>query len=330
MKGRGMESYHVPVLLREVLAYLGPERGGLFFDGTLGGGGHAEAILLASAESRLLGVDQDWEAIAVASRRLERFGGRVQLMHGNYADAVELADEPLAGALLDLGISSHQIDEEVRGFSFRPGTLLDMRMDRGSRSADIKPGSGGNPIVDLRSSIRRTAAQLLNELSEEALADLFYRYGEERRARRLASGIVQARSRAPLRTSDDLLGVLSRSLGRRLEVQDKARLFQALRIAVNDELGVLERALPALRERLSPAGVVVVLAYHSLEDRRVKEAFREWSRDCVCPPELPVCQCRGRALGELLTRRAVQAGADEVARNARARSVRLRAWKKAA
>jgi 16S rRNA (cytosine1402-N4)-methyltransferase len=205
-----------------------------------------------------------------------------------------------------------------------------MRMDRGSLTGDRLRGAARIPIHGLRSSIRRTAAELLNELPEEELADVFYYYGEERRSRRLAAEIVKTRGRAAFLTSDDLLAALQRALGARLDAQDKARIFQALRIAVNDELGVLERALPTLRDRLVPSGVFVVLSYHSLEDRRVKDAFREWSRDCICPPKLPVCQCRGRALGETLTRKAVKASEQEIAANPRARSVRLRAWKKAA
>ncbi len=303
-----MSEYHVPVMLREVLRYLSPERGGLFFDGTLGGGGHTEAILSASEAARVIAVDQDPEALEVAENRLKRFGDRVRLVRANYADAAETLTEPLAGALLDLGISSHQIDDPARGFSFRPGTPLDMRMS----------GAGAR------------AAHLLNERGEEELADIFYYYGEERRSRRLAAEVVRTRASAPFRTSDDLLAALTRALGPRLEAQDKARIFQALRIAVNDELNVLERALPALRDALADGGVFVVLAYHSLEDRRVKEAFREWSRDCICPPELPVCRCRGRALGELITRKAVQASVEEIAVNPRARSVRLRAWQKVA
>lgn len=301
--------YHVPVMLKEVVRYLEPERGGVFFDGTLGGGGHARAILEAGREARLIGVDQDPEALEVAGRELREHGERVRLVRANYADAAEQVTEPLAGALLDLGVSSHQIDDAARGFSFRPGTPLDMRMS----------GTGG-----------RRASDLLNQLSEEELADIFYHYGEERRSRRLAAEVVKTRRAAPLRTSDDLVAVLKRALGSRLEAQDKARIFQALRIAVNDELSVLDRALPVLRERLSDGGVFVVLAYHSLEDRRVKEAFREWSRDCICPPDFPVCRCRGRALGELLTRKAVQASEEEASANPRARSVRLRAWRKAA
>jgi 16S rRNA (cytosine1402-N4)-methyltransferase len=302
--------YHEAVLVAEVLRYLEPGRGGVFFDGTVGGGGHTEAILEAGA-THVIGVDQDGDALEAAARRLVRFGERVRLVRGNFAAVAESGEEALRGALLDLGVSSHQIDETERGFSFRAGTPLDMRMT-GS--------AAGEP----------TAADLLNELPESELADVFYRYGEERGSRRLARLVVRRRGESPFRTSDDLNEVLERFYGPRITVQDRARIYQALRIAVNDELGVLERALPALRDRLEPEGVLVVLSYHSLEDRVVKTSFREWSRECVCPPELPVCRCRGRALGTTLTRRPVMAGPAEVAANPRSRSARLRAWRKAA
>ena len=298
-------------MVGEVVAQLEPERGGLYFDGTVGGGGHSAAILESGREARVIGVDRDPEALEAAKRRLERFGGRVRLVRGDYAEVAESWAEPLAGALLDLGVSSHQIDAEVRGFTFREGAPLDMRMGGGA-------------------SGRRTAADLLNHLPESELADVFYRYGEERRSRRLAAEVVRRRGVHRFETSDDLVAALVRALGPKVGPQDKARIFQALRIAVNDELGQLERALPALRERLAGGGVFVVISYHSLEDRRVKESFREWAQSCVCPPELPVCRCRGRALGTVLTRKPVGAGADEVARNPRARSARLRAWRKAA
>lgn len=301
-------SYHEPVLLVEVVRYLGPERGGVYFDGTVGGGGHAEAILEAGRESRLIGADRDPAALEEAGRRLSRFGDRVELVAGDYADVAEGLAGDLAGALLDLGVSSHQIDAVERGFSFREGTALDMRMS----------GRG------------RTAADLLNELSETELADVFYRYGEERRSRRLAAEVVKRRRTKRFETSDDLVSALRVVLGATMGPQDKARIFQALRIVVNGELASLERALPLVRDRLAPEGVFVVLAYHSLEDRQVKTTFREWSRACVCPPELPVCRCRGSALGEVLTRRAVRASESESAGNPRARSVRLRAWRKAA
>jgi 16S rRNA (cytosine1402-N4)-methyltransferase len=178
------------------------------------------------------------------------------------------------------------------------------------------------------SGAESSAAELLNTLEEEELANLFYRYGEERRSRRLARVIVEMRAERPLATSDDLTSAIDRSL-HRPTAQDRARIFQALRIAVNREIEGLESALPALREALSPGGVLVVLAYHSLEDRLVKESFREWSRDCVCPPQLPVCQCRGVALGTTLTRKPVSASDAEVAGNVRARSAKLRAWRRA-
>lgn len=300
--------YHIPVLLREVIEQLNPSRGGVYFDGTLGGGGHTEAILEAGATG-VIGVDRDPEAIDVARDRLKRFGERVELVHATFADAAEAVEEPLAGALLDLGVSSRHIDEVERGFSFRPGAPLDMRMQQ-------RRG--------------RTAADLLNHLDESELADIFYHYGEERRSRRLASEIIRTRKQKPFETSDDLLDAMNRSLGRRLESQDKARIFQALRIAVNDELGELERALPALRDALAPDGVLVVLSYHSLEDRRVKESFREWSRGCICPPEALMCTCRGRPLGTTLTKKPIEASEAEVAANPRARSAKLRAWRKAA
>ena len=302
------EVYHVPVMVREVLTFLAPVRGGVYWDGTLGGGGHTEAILEAGDAAHVIAVDQDPEAIAVARERLARFGERVTFVHSNFADAAEDGEEPLAGALLDLGISSRHIDAAERGFSFRAGSPLDMRM----------------------SSAGQTAADLLNTLSEEDLADIFYYYGEERRSRRLARDVVRQRKSVPFATSDDMLASMERALGPRLEAQDKARIFQALRIAVNDELEVLERALPALRDRLEDEGVLVVLSYHSLEDRRVKDAFREWSRSCICPPELPVCRCRGRALGTTLTKKPMLASDDELAANSRARSAKLRAWRKAA
>jgi 16S rRNA (cytosine1402-N4)-methyltransferase len=293
----------------EVLELLRAERGGLYFDGTVGGGGHAEAIVRAGVDASVIGVDQDAEALEVAATRLAPYGDRVQLVNANFADAAEADARSLAGALLDLGVSSHQLDAAERGFSFRPGTVLDMRMA-------AVPGAP-------------TAADILNEWPESDLADVFYRYGEERRSRRLAAAVVRRRAEQQFRTSDDLNEILDRFYGPRITVQDRARIYQSLRIAVNDELAVLERALVSLRDRLESAGVFVVLSYHSLEDRIVKDAFREWSRDCICPPELPVCRCRGVALGQTITKKPVMADEDEVMQNSRARSARLRAWKKA-
>jgi 16S rRNA (cytosine1402-N4)-methyltransferase len=291
---------------------LRPERGGTYLDGTLGGGGHAEALLERGPEARLIGVDRDPDALAEAGRRLARFGERVRLVRANFADAADEAgveDGSLAGVLLDLGISSHQIDADARGFTFRPGAPLDMRMGQ---------GSVGEP----------SAADLLAELDEAELADVFWRYGEERRSRKLARVIVEMRQAEPVATSDGLLRAIERALGPRTEAADRARIFQALRIAVNREIESLERALERFRAALAPGGVFAVMSYHSLEDRLVKNAFRDWSLACVCPPGVPICTCRGKPLGETLTRKPVSASAEEVARNVRARSARLRGWRK--
>ena len=306
-------AYHAPVMVAEVMDLLRPERGGVFLDGTLGGGGHAEALLERGPQARLVGVDRDPDALDEAGRRLARFGERFRLVRSTYADAVDAAsieDGSLAGVLLDLGISSHQIDEAARGFTFRPGAPLDMRMAR---------ASAGEP----------SAADLLNTLDEEELATIFYRYGEEKRSRKLARIVVEMRERAPFETSDQLNEAIGRALGPRSDAGDRARIFQALRIAVNGEIEQLETALPRYRDALAPGGVFAVLSYHSLEDRLVKNAFRDWSTACTCPPGLPQCLCGGVAKGEALTRKAVFASDEETAANVRARSARLRGWRRA-
>ncbi|HYW13780.1 MAG TPA: 16S rRNA (cytosine(1402)-N(4))-methyltransferase RsmH [Longimicrobium sp.] len=305
--------YHAPVMVRECMDLLQPERGGTFLDGTLGGGGHAEALLERGPDAVLYGVDRDPDALAEASTRLARFGDRFRPVRSNFADALAtagLAEGSLNGVLLDLGISSHQVDVDARGFTFRAGAPLDMRMGQ---------ASAGEP----------SAADLLNTLEEEELANIFYRYGEERRSRKLARIVAEMRDEAPFATSDQLQRAIDRTLGPRTEIADRARIFQALRIAVNGEIEALERALEQFRDGLAPGGVFAVMSYHSLEDRLVKNAFRDWSTECVCPPGLPVCRCRGRALGKTLTRKPVDASAEETAANPRARSAHLRGWRSA-
>jgi 16S rRNA (cytosine1402-N4)-methyltransferase len=299
-------------MVDEVMSFLRPESGGLFLDGTVGGGGHAEAVLERGPEVILIGVDRDPDALREAAGRLARFGDRVRLYRASYADAVTVAGIPvdsLRGVLLDLGVSSHQLDAPERGFTFRSGAPLDMRMGR----------EGGG---------EETAAGLLNALSEEELTGLFRRYGEERRARRLSRVVVEMRAAEPFAVSDQLVEAVRRGLGPAATTQDRARIFQALRIVVNRELEALERGLEELRSRLEIGGVLVVLSYHSLEDRIVKNAFRDWSLACICPPALPLCMCRGEPLGTTLTRKPVEAGEEELRRNARARSARLRAWRR--
>lgn len=303
---------HTPVMPDEVLRWLRPECGGVFLDATVGGAGHAIRLLEAGSAVRVIGIDQDAEAIEAARRRLASAGERVKLIRANFRDvarpgfAAEM--EGLAGALMDLGVSSHQIDTQERGFSFRPGTPLRMRMDEEARET-------------------RSAAELLNRADERELGRVF-RDGEERRWRTLSREVVRRRKIRPFSTSDDLVAALSAVLGRSAQEKRKARLFQALRIAVNDELAALGEGLEGIRGRLAPGGRLAVLSYHSLEDRLVKDAFRNWSADCRCPPGLPECRCRGRSLGRTLTRRPLRPSAGEVAGNPRARSARLRVWEK--
>ena len=304
--------FHEPVMVEEVLDLLLGAGVGTYLDGTVGGGGHARALLDRCDDCRILAVDRDPEALAAARERLAPHGDRVEFLQARFDRALQgpgAPTEPLAGALLDLGVSSHQIDREERGFTFRRGAPLGMRM-----GGDATPGP--------------TAADLLNEADRERLTRIFRELGEESRAGRLAAEVVRRREREPFRTSDDLVAALATTLGRNPSARDKARIFQALRIAVNDELTALREALPTIRDSLRPGGVLVVVAYHSLEDRIVKRAFREWSRSCVCPPRIPVCRCRGKALGEELTRGPLRPSEDEVARNPRSRSARLRAWRK--
>ena len=302
-------AYHAPVLAEVVLGFLRACRRVL--DCTVGGGGHSLALLEAGVD-QVVGIDCDPAAIQEASNVLGSFAssGRFRVLRANYAhvDREPVLDgETFDGILLDLGVSSHQLDDQARGFSFRPGAPLDMRM-----------GSEGP-----------TAAEWLNYSDVQDLASTFREYADETRAMKLAHAIARRRATREFTTSDDLVGAIRSVLGPRSGPGDFARLFQAVRIRVNDELQGLEHALPELRDRLRPGGTIVVIAYHSGEDRIAKNAFREWSAACICPPKQPVCTCRGHALGTTLTRRAVVAGPGEVAANPRARSAKLRAWQAA-
>ena len=309
-ESRWVSAYHAPVLAKEVADLL---RGcGHVLDGTLGGGGHA--LLLLEQGARVTALDRDPEAIAAARARLHEYesSSRFRALLGNYADLDAVPELPPArfdGILLDLGVSSHQLDDPRRGFSFREGAPLDMRMGHDT------------PL---------SAADWLNETPELEVLRVFREYGDERRAARLAREVVRRRGNRPFAISDDLVGAIRGALGPRSGPPEFARLFQAVRIEINDELEGLARALPLLRDHLEPGGIMAVIAYHSGEDRIVKGAFRDWSTECVCPPRQPVCTCRGRALGELVTRRPITASPAEVAGNPRARSARLRAWRNAA
>jgi len=308
--GRWESSYHAPVMVEQVVALLsGAEQ---VLDCTLGGGGHSEALLASG--SSVVALDRDEAAITEARKRLAPYeaSGRFLALRGNFGEIdriPELQGRLFDAILADLGVSSHQIDADDRGFSFRPGALLDMRMDRRSTT---------------------TAAELLNTLDESDLSQIFRDYGDEPRANRLAREIVRRRDRKAMHVSDDLVDAIRGTFGARMGPGDFARLFQAVRIAVNDELEVLETALPLLRDKLKPGGRLAIISYHSGEDRLAKHTMREWSLSCVCPPRQPRCTCRGKALGELLTKRALTASPEEIALNPRSRSARLRAWQSAA
>jgi 16S rRNA (cytosine1402-N4)-methyltransferase len=316
-----MEEGHLPVMVEEVMTALSPRPGSFQVDGTVGGGGHALRILGAtSPDGRLLGLDADPRAIERAGRRLAGFGDRVVLRNTNFEhldEAVRSAGwDAVDGILLDLGLSSYQLAEADRGFSFRAEGPLDMRFDP----------TQGTP-----------AAELVNTLDEEALTRLLRTYGEEPDARRIARALVRARLDEPIETAAHLAAIVSgavarpRHTGRHLRIHPATRTFQALRIAVNAELEVLPRALERAVDVLRPGGVLVVISYHSLEDRIVKRTFAAERRGCICPPEAPVCVCgrqpRLAAVGGTKPR---TPGEDEVAANPRARSARLRAARRLA
>lgn len=271
-------------------------------------------MALLQGGAHVTGLDQDPAAIAAASARLASWEatGAFHAVQVNFAgldDEPRLTGRSWDGILLDLGVSSHQLDEENRGFTFRPGAPLDMRM---------RPDA---PV---------DAARILNESSEHELIRIFREYADEPRAGRLAREIVRRRATRPFGISDDLVDAIRAVLGPRSGPAQFAPLFQAIRIAVNDELAVLEQALPRLRDRLRPGGVMAVIAYHSGEDRLVKHAFAGWSAACVCPPRQPVCTCRGHALGTTVTKKPVRPEPAEANANPRARSALLRAWRRAA
>ncbi len=300
---------HIPVLFEAVLAALAVQPGAVIIDGTLGAGGHAAALLAAAGPTgRLLGIDQDRAALALATERLAPFGEQATLVHGTFdrmaalaaAHGIRAAD----AILLDIGVSSMHLDNPARGFSFMQDGPLDMRMNP----------DGDGP----------TAAEIVNTYPEAELADLIWHYGEDRLARPIARAIVRGR---PFQRTTALAAAVEAVYPKRRaeKIHPATRTFQALRIAVNDELGALERVLPQAVDLLRPGGRLAVISFHSLEDRIVKQAFRLVSTDCICPPEQPICTCRHRASVRLVTRKPVTAAADEIARNPRSRSARLRA-----
>lgn len=308
-----MEFHHVPVLLNEVLEYLAPQAEGVFADGTLGGGGHsAEILRMMGPQGTLYGIDRDEAAIAAASARLGSYPG-FHAVHGNFHDVKALLPGVrLNGGLLDLGVSSHQLDTPGRGFSYHEDAPLDMRMD---------PSRG------------MTAADYVNTVSERDFCQALRDYGDEKWAARIAQILMEKRAKAPLKTTGDLVAVVDAAIPRAVRRKDEGhparRTFQAVRIVVNDELAPLEKALNDWVDLLVPGGRLCVITFHSIEDRIVKLAFRKMQNPCICPPKAPICTCGKKPLGKAIGG-AIKAGQGELNENSRAHSATLRVFEKGA
>jgi 16S rRNA (cytosine1402-N4)-methyltransferase len=310
-----VKSYHQPVLLQESLRWLNPQENEIYVDATLGLGGHTEAILQAAENVQVIAIDQDAEALALAQKRLAQFQQRVKLYHSNFTlikQVLAMAGiEKVNGILVDLGVSSWQLDNAERGFSFRFDAPLDMRMNKDSEM--------------------ETAAELLERLSEPEIAELLYKYGEERFSRRIARRIVWKREIGePIRTTFELAETVEKALSRKnkSKIHPATRTFQALRIAVNHELENLEGFLLDSIDVLKPKGKLAVITFHSLEDRIVKQTFQKFTGKCFCPPHLPQCQCGAEKKVEILTRKPVVPNKSEIAENPRARSAKFRVCQK--
>ena len=310
-----MEFHHIPVLFDEVMEWMQPRADGVYADGTLGGGGHSEGILrLSGGTATLYGIDRDEDAIRAAGERLKGYPG-FHAIHGNFHDAKALLAAagalPLTGALLDLGVSSHQLDEGERGFSYHEDAPLDMRMDQ---------------------STGLTAAEYLAQVTPEEFRRILTDYGEEKWAARIAQIFAEKRAQKPIETTADLVAVVDAAIPKAVRRKDDGhparRTFQAVRIAVNDELAPLEKALRDLVELLAPGGRLLVITFHSLEDRIVKNTFRAMQHPCTCPPKAPICTCGKVPLGRVLGGGGVKPSHQEVQENVRARSAKLRIFEK--
>jgi 16S rRNA (cytosine1402-N4)-methyltransferase len=308
------QSMHTPVLARQVVDLLLLPAGGVIIDGTLGLGGHSEALLKAYDTIEVIGIDRDEQALKLAKDRLSQFEDRICIVHGNYRDCArivkELDVEKVDGLLLDLGLSSLQLNQPERGFSFQFDGPLDMRMDQ---------------------SQKFSAADLVNTSSLDELSNIIFRYGEERFARRVARAIVEERKKEPINTTEKLAKTVFKAIPRRFHpprIHPATRTFQALRIAVNEELASLEKGLEEAFSVLSIGGVMVVISFHSLEDRIVKNFFKNKALACICPPDLPVCKCDKKVEMHILTKHVVVPTPEEIAINPRARSAKLRAARK--
>lgn len=304
---------HISVLLDKSIELLAINPQGVYVDGTLGGGGHSELILKQLKGGRLIGIDRDMDAIKAASRRLSEYDN-VTYIHNNYVNSPDILDglgiDKIDGAILDLGVSSYQLDTAERGFSYRMDAPLDMRMNREDRLS---------------------AFEVVNTYSEEKLADIMFRYGEEKFSRKIASIIVREREKKPIETTGELVDIIKAAYGKRAYTLDKhpaKRTFQAIRIEVNAELENLETAIDNLFDRLKSGGRLAVITFHSLEDRIVKNTFKRYSTGCTCPSDFPVCVCGGKARGVMVNRKAITADIDETEFNPRSKCAKLRCIEK--
>ncbi|NLY44433.1 MAG: 16S rRNA (cytosine(1402)-N(4))-methyltransferase RsmH [Tissierella sp.] len=305
-----MEFKHIPIMLDEVIDGLNIKEDGIYLDGTLGGAGHSKEIVKRLGNGRLIGIDQDENALRKAKEVLSNYSDKVIFVKNNYEniDSVlkELHIEKIDGILLDIGVSSHQFDEVSRGFSHNQDAPLDMRMDR---SQGI------------------SAWDVVNKYSKERLEDIIFNYGEERWARRIAEFIIDERSNSPIDTTLDLVSVIKKAIPKKVRMEGHhpaKKTFQAIRIEVNRELEVLENSIEKMIQLLNPGGRLAIITFHSLEDRIVKEMFKELYKDCICPPEIPQCICEKHREIEIITRKPITPTKEEIGLNPRSRSAKLR------
>ena len=304
--------YHKPVLFDEVMENIISEGDAVYVDCTLGGGGHTEGMLeRSSTESKVIGIDQDKEAINFAKERLKKYGNKIEIFQDNFRNldtVIYLAGHnKVDRILMDIGVSSNQLDNLERGFSYRYDAKLDMRMDR---------------------NLKISAYEVVNDFSEKEIADIIYKYGEEPKSRKIAKNIVEYRKNKKIETTLELSEIIIKSIGKSMKKHPSKRTFQAIRIFVNKELEVLEEALDKAVNLLNNNGKLLVITFHSLEDRMVKEKFREYENPCTCPPEIPVCVCNKKSLGKVVTRKPITAKKSELNENNRAHSAKLRIFER--
>lgn len=305
--------YHKPVLYNEVMEnIIIKDKKAVYVDCTLGGGGHAEGILKnCTSDSKVIGMDQDEEAIKFAEERLRQYSEKLIVFKENFKNidmAVYFSGfEKVDRILMDIGVSSNQLDKVERGFSYKYEAKLDMRMNR---------------------NLEISAYEVVNEFSEKEIADIIYRYGEESKSRKIAKNIIEYRKNKKIETTVELADIVIRSVGKSMKKHPAKRTFQAIRIFVNKELEVLEEALDKGVNLLNEGGRLLVITFHSLEDRLVKEKFKEYEKSCICPPELPICMCHKKSLGKIVTKKPIVAKAEELKSNNRAHSAKLRIFER--